>query len=107
MPSSRKQKRFSSEYTMLSILEYLYSNAQKIPISKYKIVTNTPGIRQQRPDRVNIIIGVLEQNGYIKSINTSSNVTFYQITEKGIEAYSKWIKDFLNFARSTSSNIER
>jgi DNA-binding PadR family transcriptional regulator len=50
---------------------------------------------------------VLEKNGYVKSINTSSNITFYQITEKGIEAYSKWIKDFLNFARSTSSNIER
>jgi len=63
---------------MLSILEYLYVNAQDIPVSKYKIVTNTPGIRQQRPDRVNSIMEVLEENGHIKSITASSIVTFYQ-----------------------------
>jgi hypothetical protein len=34
----KKKNRFSSEYTMLSILEYLYTNTQKIPVSKYNIV---------------------------------------------------------------------
>ena len=48
----KKKNRFSSEYTMLSILEYLYTNTQKMSVSKYNIVTNTPGIKQQRPDRV-------------------------------------------------------
>jgi DNA-binding PadR family transcriptional regulator len=110
MASGRKQKRFSSEYTMLSseytmlcILEYLYVNAQNNPITKYKIVTNTPGIRQQRPDRVNSIMETIEENEYIKSIKASSTVTFYQITERGIEAYSKWIKDYLNFARISAN----
>jgi len=28
---------------MLSILEYLYANAQNIPVTKYKILTNSPG----------------------------------------------------------------
>ena len=87
---------------MLSILEYLYTNTRKISVSKYNIVTNTPGIKQQRPDRVNAMIESLEKNGYITSVNTSSNLTFYRITQNGVDAYEKWIKDFLNFARSTN-----
>jgi len=97
-----KKNRFSSEYTMLSILEYLYTNTQNIPVSKYNITTNTPGIRRQRPDRVNIMIDSLEKNGYIASINISSNLIFYKITQNGIDAYEKWIKDFLEFARNTN-----
>jgi len=101
MPSGgRKQKRFSSEYTILSILEYLYLYARDTPVSKYKIVTNAAGIRQQRPDRVNNIMQILEQNGFIRSIKASSTVTFYQITKQGIEAYQQWIKNYLNFVRS-------
>ena len=85
---------------MLSILEYLYVYARNTPVSKYKIVTNASGIRQQRPDRVNNIMEILEQNGFTKSIKASSTVTFYQITEQGIEAYQKWIRDYLNFVRT-------
>ena len=44
----------------------------------------------------------LEKNGFIKSTKTP-NATFYQITEKGINAYFRWIKDFLDFARFTTS----
>lgn len=72
---------------MLSILEYLYVNSQKTPVSKYNIVTNTKGIKQQRPDRINIIMDLLEINGYIKSLKTSSNITYYQISENRIDAY--------------------
>jgi DNA-binding PadR family transcriptional regulator len=100
--NKNKKNRFSSEYTMLSILEYPYTNTQKIPVSKYNIMTNTPGIRRQRPDRVNLMIDSLEKNGYIASINISSNLTFYNITQNGISAYEKWIKDFLEFARNTN-----
>jgi DNA-binding PadR family transcriptional regulator len=103
MSSRRAQKRFSSEYTMLSILEYLYIYARNTPVSKYKIVTNAAGIRQQRPDRINNIMQILEQNGFTKSIKASSTVTFYQITEQGIEAYQKWIKNYLNFVRSIAN----
>jgi|SRR6188472_3589915 len=97
-----KKGRFSSEYTMLSILEYLYVNSRKTPVSKYNIVTNAPGIRQQRADRVNLIMDSLENNGYIVSEPTSSNITFYKITQKGIDEYEKWVKNFLDFARSTN-----
>jgi DNA-binding PadR family transcriptional regulator len=96
---SGNKKRFSSEYTMLSIIEYLFVNSQKTPVSKYNIVTNTKGIKQQRPDRINVIMDTLEKNGYIKSVKTSSNIAYYQISEDGINAYLKWIKDFLDFAR--------
>jgi DNA-binding PadR family transcriptional regulator len=75
-------------------------------VTKYKILTNSPEIRQQRPDRVNSLMEILEQNGYIKSIKASSTVTFYQITEHGIEAYSKWIKDYLTFARTSTDRRE-
>jgi hypothetical protein len=91
---------------MLSILEYLYVNAQNIPVTKYKILTNSPEIRQQRPDRVNDIMEILEQNGYIKSIKATSTMTFYQITGHGVEAYSKWIKDYLYFARTSAIRSE-
>ena len=91
---------------MLSILEYLYINSQNIPVTKYKILTISHEIRQQRPDRVNDIMDNLEQNGYIKSIKASSTVTFYQITGHGIEAYSKWIKDYLYFARTSTNRRE-
>jgi DNA-binding PadR family transcriptional regulator len=43
----------------------------------------------------------LEANGFISSIRTSSNSTFYQITTIGLEVYSKWVKDFLDFVRAT------
>jgi DNA-binding PadR family transcriptional regulator len=99
---SGNKKRFSSEYTMLAILEYLYVNSQKTPVSKYNIVTNTKGIKQQRPDRINILMDMLERNGYIKSVKTSSNVTYYQISDSGVDAYLKWIKDFLDFARKAN-----
>ncbi|HZI72284.1 MAG TPA: hypothetical protein VFD60_14095 [Nitrososphaeraceae archaeon] len=98
----KKKNRFSSEYTMLSILEYLYTNSQRISVTKYNFVTNTPGIKQQRPDRVSLMINSLEKNGYVISVNTSSNLTFYKITQNGIDAYEKWIKDFLEFARNTN-----
>jgi len=44
----------------------------------------------------------LENNGYIVSEHTSSNITFYKITQKGIDEYEKWVKNFLDFARSTN-----
>jgi predicted transcriptional regulator len=97
-----KKGHFSSEYTMLSILEYLYVNSRKNAVSKYNIVTNTPGIRQQRADRVSLMMDSLEKNGYIISEHTSSNITFYKITQKGVDEYERWIKNFLDFARSTN-----
>lgn len=95
----RDKQRFSSEYTMLSILEYLYINSSAGPISKYHITTKVPGIKQQRQDRISEILGILEEHGFIESIKTSSESTFYKTTEKGSNAYSKWVKDFLSFAR--------
>jgi predicted transcriptional regulator len=93
--------RFSSEYTMLSILEYLCINSLNGPISKYHVLTKVPGIKRQRQDRVSEIMNILEENGLIESIRTSSESTFYQATDKGVSAYSKWVKDFLDFTRLT------
>ena len=88
---------------MLSILEYLCTTTRNTPVSKYYIVTKIPSIKRQRPDRVASIMDALEKNGFIKSTKTP-NATFYQITEKGVEAYFRWIKDFLDFARFASGN---
>jgi DNA-binding PadR family transcriptional regulator len=90
---------------MLSILEYLYNNnSQKTPISKFNIVTHTPGIKRQRPDRVNLMMDSLQSNGYIMAVKVS-NATFYQITERGVMEYVKWIKNFLEFARRTQDGF--
>jgi hypothetical protein len=59
---------------MLSILEYLYVNSQKTPVRKYNIVTNTKELNSK--DQIEyVIMDMLERNGYIKSVKTSSNVT--------------------------------
>jgi len=94
-----RKKRLSSEFTMLSILEYLYNNSQNTPVSKYNIVNRTPGIKRQRPDRVNLMIDSLLSNEFIMAIR-ASGATAYQITEKGKKEYTKWIKNFLEFARA-------
>ncbi|HZD36561.1 MAG TPA: hypothetical protein VE130_15255 [Nitrososphaeraceae archaeon] len=93
------KRRLSSEYTMLSILEYLCINAAKAPVSKYHIITKVPSIKQQRQDRISDIMLTLEKQCLIISIKTSDS-TFYSVTEKGVEAYSRWVKSFLNFTRS-------
>ncbi|HET8793883.1 MAG TPA: PadR family transcriptional regulator [Nitrososphaeraceae archaeon] len=104
-----KAKRFSSEYTMLSILEYLCVYSTKTPISKYHIMTKIAAIRQQRPDRISLILNRLEDNGYIKSIvdiSSTTNLTtkLYLVTEKGFDAYLKWVKEFLSFVRSMNND---
>ena len=92
-----KRRWLPSEHTMLSILEYLYYNSQKTPVTKFNIVAHTPGIKRQRPDRVNLMM-TLQNNGFIMAVK-SSNITSYKITENGKVEYTKWIKNFLEFAR--------
>jgi DNA-binding PadR family transcriptional regulator len=73
-------------------------------------MTKIAAIRQQRPDRISLLLNRLEDNGYIKSIvDTSSSTTnlttrLYLVTEKGFDAYLKWIKEFLFFVRSMNNN---
>jgi DNA-binding PadR family transcriptional regulator len=101
-----RAKRFSSEYTMLSILEYLCLYSREIPVSKYHIMTKINAIRQQRPDRISNILNGLEENGYIKSIiDDESKTKLFLITETGFDAYLKWIKDFLFFVRTVNNDF--
>ncbi|HJU60312.1 MAG TPA: hypothetical protein VJ583_11215 [Nitrososphaeraceae archaeon] len=73
-------------------------------------MTKITAIKQQRPDRISLILNRLEENGYIKSttIDISSSSTnpptkLYLVTEKGFDAYLKWIKEFLSFVRSMNN----
>jgi DNA-binding PadR family transcriptional regulator len=63
-------------------------------------MTKINAIRQQRPDRITLVLKGLEENGYIRSTIDTSDVKLYHITEKGFDAYLKWIKDFLSFVRT-------
>jgi hypothetical protein len=110
------KKRFSAEYNMFVILEYLYSNSRSnsnvsldpttkpnsraVSVSKYHIMTKIPELKQQRQDRLSTILHTLEKNGLIDSTVTP-NATFYCITEKGAAIYLKWVSDFLRFFRET------
>jgi DNA-binding PadR family transcriptional regulator len=96
--AEKKKKRFSSEYTMLSILEYMCTDALNKPITKYHIITNVQEIKQQRPDRISDIMNSLERNGLVKSIRTSNSKCYF-VTDNGIKVYTKWAKDFLDFVR--------
>ncbi|HXS60341.1 MAG TPA: hypothetical protein VN703_05960 [Candidatus Sulfopaludibacter sp.] len=100
MKNKKSKRHFSSEYTMFSILEYLCINSFNSPISKYHILTKIPSIKQQRQDRISDILKVLEGNGFIESIKTTES-TFYKSTDKGNDAYVKWVKNFLSFVRSS------
>jgi DNA-binding PadR family transcriptional regulator len=97
--------RFSAEYTMLVILEYLHSTSNNKSLSKYHIITKIPELKQQRQDRISVILGTLEKNGLIISTETP-NATFYRITEKGNMAYLKWVGDFLKFFRHVRNDNE-
>ncbi len=99
-----EKKRFSSEYTMLPILEYLCTESCSVPISKYHIVSKIPAIKRQRPDRIAAIMDTLENNGFIKSIK-ATNATYYSSTEKGHKAYLEWAQKFLDFARSAQEKM--
>jgi len=83
---------------MLSILEYLCTDALNRPVTRYHIITKVREIKQQRPDRISHMMDSLEKNDFLKSIKMS-NLTYYQITDRGVKAYTKWVKDFLDFAR--------
>lgn len=61
-------------------------------------MTKVPELKQQRQDRISIILATLEENQLIKCTETP-NATFYQITEKGNVTYLKWVGDFLEFFR--------
>jgi hypothetical protein len=52
-------------------------------------------------------MNILEENGLIELIKTSSESTFYHVTNKGVNAYSKWVKDFLDFTRFTHNKLTR
>ena len=69
-------------------------------VSKFNIVTRTHGIKSQRPDRINLMLDLLQRNGFIMAIKISSN-TYYRITAKRNEEYMTWIRSFLDFARTT------
>jgi predicted transcriptional regulator len=97
-------KRFSSEYTMLSILEYLFIHTRATPVSKYHISVKIPGIKLQRRDRISAMMDTLEKKRLVRSIHTTSTV-FYQITDEGVEAYLKWVKPFLDFAREQEKGL--
>ena len=97
--NEKRKDRLSPEYTILSILEYMCIYSKGIPVSKYHLVNKMPGINQQRSDRINDLIEKMEQNGFMES-RKSANLTFYLITEKGEEAYYRWIKSFLDFSRN-------
>lgn len=84
---------------MLSILEYLCTNPENMPVTKYHIISKLPSIKRQRPDRISKIMDTLEKRGLVKSIKTP-NATYYSRTEKGYEEYSCWVRSFLDFSRS-------
>jgi DNA-binding PadR family transcriptional regulator len=96
--NGKRKERLSSEYTILSILEYLCVYSKSIPISKYHMVNKIPGINQQRFDRINNLLEKMEQNGFIES-RSSADMKFYLVTEKGEGAYYQWVKSFLDFSR--------
>jgi len=83
---------------MLSILEYLCNSNFGKPVTKNHLMVNVSGIRQQRSDRISHILNILENNELINSLKTSDS-TYYEVTKKGIDAYSKWVKDYLDFVR--------
>lgn len=93
-----ERERYSYEYTVFTILEYLYEKKQSEPVSKYNIMTRTR-LPTQRPDRVDSILNLLVNRGWISLVKTEYS-SFYKITGDGEKEYNRWIKEFLDFTRS-------
>ena len=82
-------------------MEYLCISSRNTPISRYHIINKIHGIKQQRADRINDLMEELEKKDLVKSIKTP-NSTYYNITEKGVESYYRWVQSFLDFSRSVN-----
>jgi DNA-binding PadR family transcriptional regulator len=98
------RKRFSAEYTMLVVLEYLALTSREKPVTKYHIMTHISELKQQRQDRISQFVDTLERNGFITLIDTA-NAKFYYITENGLMEYNRWVRNFLAFFRGIN-NLE-
>jgi len=92
------RERYSYEYTVFTILEYLLKRKQSEPVSKYHIMTRVR-LPSQRPDRVGSVLDLLVERGWVSLVKTE-HASFYKITEEGEKEYNRWIKDFLEFTRS-------
>lgn len=93
-----ERARYSYEYTVFTILEYLFTRKFSEPVSKYHIMTRVR-LPSQRPDRVSAIVDLLVAKGWVSLVKTE-HASFYQITPAGETEYNRWIKAFLDFARS-------
>ncbi|MFH0749273.1 MAG: hypothetical protein V1915_05105 [Candidatus Bathyarchaeota archaeon] len=96
-----ERERYAYEYTVFTILEYLFARSTSEPVSKYNIMTRAR-LPSQRPDRVDSILGLLVTRGWVSLVKTEYS-SFYRITEEGAKEYTRWIKEFLDFTRSLYS----
>lgn len=92
------RERYSFEYTVFTILEYLLARKGLEPVSKYHLMTRVR-LPSQRPDRVSTVLELLVERGWVTLVKTE-HASFYRITEDGEKEYNRWIRDFLDFARS-------
>lgn len=93
-----ERERYSYEFTVFNILEYLVKRKQLGPVSKYHLTTRVH-LPSQRPDRVSSVLNLIVERGWVSVVKTE-HASFYRITEEGEKEYNRWIKDFLDFVRS-------
>ncbi len=91
------KERYSMEYTIFSILEYLHKRKDSDPVSKYHVMSRA-NIPSQRPDRLNTVFDLLLQKRWVSILNTE-HASFYKITDEGEREYNRWVKEFLQFAQ--------
>jgi DNA-binding PadR family transcriptional regulator len=92
------RRRYSYEYTLLRILEYLVLKKASYPISKHHILTRVSSATQ-RQDRITSIMTQLVDRGWVDVLRTE-RASYYRITPEGEAVYARWVKEFLAFART-------
>ena len=91
--------RWSFEFTVLTLLEYLVTHEIAGSVTKYHLMNRVPGLPSQRRDRVSSILELLVQKGWATIESQEDGVVGYRVSQSGKEEYRKWVSQFLAFAR--------
>lgn len=95
--------RWSFEFTVLTLLEYLVTHELTGPVTKYHLMNRVPGLPSQRRDRVSTILDLLVQKGWATTETHEDGIVGYMVSQSGKDEYRRWVSQFLAFARKVRS----
>ena len=87
--------RQSDHYVAYLVMGYLVRRKEngERGCAPFHLTTRIPNLRTQRQDRIQDILDLMENSGYVKA-SKYPRATYYEITDKGMEWYKTAAKLF-------------